>query len=104
MPGSNCETWKQICDDFGQQYLVFCWSYTFSGQITASEHMDSLGRQVHPVVQVLFRNNDAIFQDNDTLIHTARSVQSWFEEHEDALQLLLWLAQSPNLNIIKSLW
>jgi hypothetical protein len=63
--------------------------------------MNSLGRQVHPVVQVLFRNNDAIFQDNDTLI---RTVQSWFEEHEDALQLLLWLAQSPNLNIIKSLW
>ena len=34
--------------------------------------------------------------------HTARSVQSWFEEHEDALQHL-WLVQSPNLNIIKLL-
>ena len=36
--------------------------------------------------------------------HTARSVQLWFEEHEDALQHLLWLAQSPNLNIIELLW
>jgi len=51
------------------------------------------------VVQVLFLNNDAIFQDNDMPIDTARSVQ----EHEDALQHLLWLAQSPNFNIIKSL-
>jgi len=38
----------------------------------------------------LFPNNDAIFQDNDSPIHTARSVQSWFEEHKDALQHLLW--------------
>ena len=37
-------------------------------------------------------------------IHTARSVQSWFEELEDALQHLLWLAQLPNLNIIEPLW
>ena len=36
--------------------------------------------------------------------HTARSVQSLFEEHEDALQHLLWLAQSPNLNIIEPPW
>jgi len=35
--------------------------------------------------------------------HTQK-VQSWFQEHEDALQHLLWLAQSPNLNIIESLW
>ena len=64
--------------------------------------MDILGSQVHPVVQVLFPNNDAIFQDN-LPIHTARSVQSWFEQHEDALQHLLWLTQSPTLNIIESL-
>ena len=36
--------------------------------------------------------------------HTARSVQCWFEEHEDVLQHPLWLAQSPNLNIIEPLW
>jgi len=59
---------------------------------------------VHPMVQVLFPNNDAVFQDDSPHTHTARSVQSWFEEHEDALQHLFWLAQSPNLNIIESLW
>ena len=65
--------------------------------------MDILGSQVYPVVQMLFPKNDAIFQEGDLPIHTARIVQSWFEEHEDALQHLLWLAQSPDLNIIQPL-
>ena len=65
--------------------------------------MDILGSQVHPMVQVLFPNNNAIFQDGDLPINTARSVQSCFEEYEDALQHHLWLAQSPDLNIIKPL-
>jgi len=66
--------------------------------------MDILGSQVHPMVHMLFPNHDAIFQDNSSPIHTTRSVQSLFEEHEDVLQHLLWLAQSPNLNIIEPLW
>jgi len=35
-----------------------------NGQITASDYVDILGSQVHPVVQVLFPNIDAVFQDN----------------------------------------
>ena len=66
-------------------------------ELTASDYVDNLG------TQVLFPNSDAIFQENSTPIHTARSVQSWFEEHENALQHL-WLAHSPNLNIIEPLW
>ena len=66
--------------------------------------MDISGSQLHPMVQVLFPNNDAVFQDN-LLIHTTRSVQSSFEEHEDVHVLrLLWLAHSPNLNIMEPLW
>ena len=40
------------------------------------------------MVQMLFHNNDAIFQDDISPIHTARSVQSRFQEHEDELQHL----------------
>ena len=55
------------------------------------------------MVQVLFPN-DVVFQDDYTPIHTARSVQSWFEEHEEALQHFPWAANSPDLNIIDTLW
>jgi len=34
---------------------------TMNGRITASDYMDTLGSQVHPVVQMLFPNNYAIF-------------------------------------------
>lgn len=76
---------------------------TLNGRITGSDYLDILSNQVHPVVQVLFPNNDVVFQDDNSPIYTARSVQSWLEEHEDALQHLPWPAQSPHLNVIKPL-
>ena len=78
--------------------------FTVNGRNTASEYVGILDNQVHPMVQMLFPNNDAVFQDDSLPIHTARCVQSWFEEHEDAHQHLPWPAQSPDLNIIKPRW
>ena len=95
MPAPNCETRRQTCDDFDSNIWYSAGPVlTLNGRITASDFVDILVIQVHPVVQVLFPNNDAVFQNNDSPIHTARSVQSWFEEHKDALQHLLWLAVS----------
>jgi hypothetical protein len=51
---------------------------TLHGQITVREYVDRLGNQVHPMIQT-FSNNDAVFQDGNTPIHTAETVQSWFE-------------------------
>ena len=65
--------------------------------------MDILHNQVHPMVQILFPDNDAVFQDDSSPMHTARSVQFWFEEHEDKLQHLPWTAQLPDLYIIEPL-
>jgi hypothetical protein len=56
---------------------------------------------VHPKIQTLFPNNDAVFQDD---INTAGTVQSWFEEHEGELQHLPWATKSPDLNITEPLW
>jgi hypothetical protein len=67
------------------------------------EYVDRLGNQVHPMIQMLFPNNDAVFQD-DVPIHTAGTVQSWFEEHEGEFNLLPWPAKSPDVNIIEPLW
>jgi hypothetical protein len=76
---------------------------TLYGRISVREYVDSLGNQVHPMIQTLFPNNDAVFQEDSAPIHTAGTVQSWFEKHEGELQHLLWPAQSPDLNIIEAL-
>ena len=39
-----------------------CPVITLNGRITASDYMDSLGKQVYPVVQMLFPKNDVIFK------------------------------------------
>jgi hypothetical protein len=51
------------------------------------------------MTQTLFPNDDAVFQNDNASIHTAGTVQSWFEEHEDELQYVPCPAQSPDLNI-----
>ena len=72
---------------------------TVNDRITAGGCIDILGNQMHPMVQILFPNYGAVFQDDSSPMHTARSVQFWFEEHEDILHHLRWLAQSADLNI-----
>jgi hypothetical protein len=52
---------------------------------------------------MLFQN-DTVFQDINSAIHRAGTVQSWFEEQEHELQHLPCQAQSPDLNIIEPLW
>jgi hypothetical protein len=52
---------------------------TFHGRITAREYVDGLGNQVHPMIQTLFPNNDAVFQVVNAPIHTAGTVQSWLK-------------------------
>jgi hypothetical protein len=37
-------------------------------------------------------------------IHTAGTVQTWFEESEGELQHFPWPAQSPDLNITEPFW
>jgi hypothetical protein len=76
---------------------------TLNGRITTSDDMDILGNPVHPMVQMFLCNNDAIFQEDNLLTHTAISVQSWYEEHKYAFQQLTWPAQLPDFNIIKPL-
>jgi hypothetical protein len=55
---------------------------TLHDRITVREYVDRLGNQVHPMIQTLLPNNDAFFQDDNTHIHTAGTIQSRFEEHK----------------------
>jgi hypothetical protein len=45
------------------------------GRITAREYVDRLCNQVLPMIQTLFPNNAAVFQDDSAPIHTAGTVR-----------------------------
>jgi hypothetical protein len=68
--GSNSETQGRSWDGLGSNIVV---QYsvgpiiTLHGRITAREFVDRLGNQVHPMIQTLFPNNDAVFQDGTQL-------------------------------------
>jgi hypothetical protein len=106
MPGSNSETWGRFCDGLGSNILVQYSAgpiITLHGRITGREYIDRLGIRVHPTIQTLSLNNSAVFQNDNAPIHTAGTVQSWFEEHEGELQNLIWPALLPDLNITEPL-
>ena len=98
MPDSNCEIWRRIFGYFGSNILALCWSQNCSEWSYFCWGLR--GASYGPISP----NNDAIFQENSSPIHTASSVQSWFEKHEDALQNLTWPSHSPDLNIVRPLW
>ncbi|GBM39529.1 hypothetical protein AVEN_270712-1 [Araneus ventricosus] len=53
---------------------------------------------------VIFPQNDGIYQQDNARCHTARSVCTWFEEHQDEFTVLPCPANSPDLNPIENLW
>jgi hypothetical protein len=61
---------------------------TLHDKITAREYVDRLGNQVHPNIQMLFPNNDAISKNTMPPFTQTKLVQSWFEEDEGELQHL----------------
>jgi hypothetical protein len=102
MPGSNSETWGRFCHGFDSGIVGSI--TTLYGQITAREYMGRWGNQVHPMIQTLFPNSDAVFQDDNACIHTAGTAQPRFEDHEGKLKHFPWPVRSPDLNVIEPLW
>jgi hypothetical protein len=67
-------------------------SLTFMAELLQGIMWISMGNQVHPMMQTLFPDNNAVFQDDNAPIHTSGTVQSWFQEHKGELQHFPWPA------------
>ncbi|GBM10431.1 hypothetical protein AVEN_263346-1 [Araneus ventricosus] len=70
---------------------------------TESDYVDIFANYLYSMVQTLFSFGDAVFQDDNFLIHTDRPIKAWFKEHQDEVIRLPWPSQYPDLNIIESL-
>jgi hypothetical protein len=89
MPGSNSEACGRFCYGLARNIVVDP-IITLLGRITARECVDRFGNQMHSMIQTIFPNNDAVFQDDSALIHTVGAVQSFFQDHEGELQQSPW--------------
>jgi hypothetical protein len=62
MPGSNSETRGKFCDGLGSSIVVQS-HYYLSWPNYCKGVLGRLGNRAHPMIQTLFPNNDAVFQD-----------------------------------------
>jgi hypothetical protein len=98
---------RRCCDGLGSNIVIqnsVGPIITLHGRITAREYADRLGNQEQPMIQTIFPNNDAVFQDDNAHIDTGGTVQLSLEKHEGELQHLPWPAKSPDLNTVEPLW
>jgi len=70
------------------------------GNIDANKYKEILEDNLWPVVARHFPQENYIFQDDNALVHRARSVM----EYRCRITTLSWPAQSPVLNIIENFW
>ncbi len=72
--------------------------------IRGKHYRSSLADYLYPIFQTVFPGQCLLFEDDNVPEHTARCVQTWLDEHNDEVEHLTWWPQSPDLNIIETLW
>jgi hypothetical protein len=67
--GGSMIVWTAI--SWYNTYILLVTLLPFMADLLQGDNVDRLSNQVHPIIQTLFPNNNAVFQDDNAHIQTA---------------------------------
>lgn len=113
LPSAISQAWRWIHGALGSHFVWICLlttitlqdtnAITFQEIATGNSYAKCLANYLNPTAQALFPAGEFTFQEDNCRINTRRAVKLSFEEHDDAVPHLAWLAKFPDLNIIEPL-
>lgn len=106
----GCTTEKKQADGGSLMlWAMFCWetlgpAVHVDVTLTHTTYLSIVADHVSPFMEAVFPDGSGFFQQDDVSCHKAKTVQEWFEEHNNEFKVLTLPPNSPDLNLINHLW